>query len=74
MDLTILTSFFCFVLQAKSVGNGRMKFNERELAAWASTFVPDKEGLLEKRGAGISHGDVISLVITATWIQIQIPA
>ena len=33
-----------------------MKFNERELAAWASTFVPDKEGLLEKRGAGISHG------------------
>ena len=33
-----------------------MKFNEKELAAWASTFTPDKEGLLEKRGAGISHG------------------
>ena len=33
-----------------------MKFNERELAVWASTLVPDKEGLLEKRGAGISHG------------------
>ena len=33
-----------------------MKFNERELATWASTFTADKEGLLEKRGAGISYG------------------
>jgi hypothetical protein len=33
-----------------------MKFNERELAAWAYTFTADKEGLLEKRGAGLSHG------------------
>lgn len=36
-----------------------MKFNERELAAWASILVPDKEGLLDKRGAGISHGEII---------------
>ena len=35
-----------------------MKFNERELAAWASAFVPDKEGILEKKGPGIGQGKI----------------
>ena len=34
-----------------------MKFNERELAAWASSFIPDKEGILEKKGAGRGQGE-----------------
>lgn len=33
-----------------------MKYNERELAAWASALVPDKEGILEKKGTGIGQG------------------
>lgn len=34
-----------------------MKFNDKELGAWASVFSPDKEGLLEKKGAGRGQGE-----------------
>ena len=34
----------------------RMRFNEKELAQFAATFDPDKEGLLEKKGAGKGQG------------------
>lgn len=40
----------------KAGGELVMKFNERELAAWATVFAPDKEGILEKKGAGIGQG------------------
>jgi hypothetical protein len=33
-----------------------MRFNDKELGAWASVFSPDKEGLLEKKGAGRGQG------------------
>lgn len=33
-----------------------MKFNERELAIWSTTLVADREGLLEKKGAGRGQG------------------
>ena len=33
-----------------------MKFNDKELGAWATVFAPDKEGLLEKKGAGRGQG------------------
>ena len=34
-----------------------MKFNEKELALWASSFVSDKEGMLDKKGAGRGQGE-----------------
>ncbi len=33
-----------------------MKFNDKELAKWSTMFTPDKEGLLEKKGAGKGQG------------------
>ena len=33
-----------------------MKFNDKELAAWAMVLTPDKEGMLEKKGAGRGQG------------------
>ena len=33
-----------------------IKFNEKELAIWSTTFVADREGLLEKKGAGRGQG------------------
>lgn len=33
-----------------------MRFNEKELALFAASFEPDKEGLLEKKGATIGQG------------------
>lgn len=34
----------------------KMKFNDKELGAWATVFSADKEGLLEKKGAGRGQG------------------
>lgn len=34
-----------------------MKFNEKELALWASSFVSDREGLLDKKGAARGQGE-----------------
>ncbi|XP_064387064.1 inositol polyphosphate-4-phosphatase type I A-like isoform X2 [Halichondria panicea] len=34
----------------------KMKFNDKELAKWSTMFTPDKEGLLEKKGAGKGQG------------------
>ena len=34
-----------------------MRFNDKELGAWASVFSADKEGLLEKKGAGRGQGE-----------------
>ena len=34
-----------------------MKFNDKELAAWAMVFDADKEGLLEKKGATRGQGE-----------------
>lgn len=48
-----------------------MKFNEKELAAWATSFIPDKEGLLEKRGAGISHGGLALATIYTVMLIID---
>ena len=33
-----------------------MRFNEKELALFAASVDPDKEGLLEKKGAGKGQG------------------
>jgi len=33
-----------------------MKFNDKELALWASSLISDKEGLLDKKGAGRGQG------------------
>lgn len=33
-----------------------MKFNDKELAMWSTMFTPDKEGLLDKKGAGKGQG------------------
>lgn len=35
----------------------KMKFNDKELGAWATVFSADKEGLLEKKGAGRGQGE-----------------
>lgn len=35
----------------------KMKFNDKELGAWATVFEADKEGLLEKKGAGRGQGE-----------------
>ena len=37
-----------------------MKFNDKELGAWATVFAPDKEGLLEKKGAGRGQGESVT--------------
>ena len=37
-----------------------MKFNDKELGAWATVFAPDKEGLLEKKGAGRGQGEWVT--------------
>lgn len=34
-----------------------MKFNEKEIAYFALTPAPDREGLLEKKGAGLGQGE-----------------
>ena len=33
-----------------------MRFNEKELALFAASFEPDREGLLEKKGATKGQG------------------
>ena len=38
-------------------GKERVRFNDKELGAWASVFSADKEGLLEKKGAGRGQGE-----------------
>ena len=35
-----------------------MKFNDKELSRWSTMFNPDKEGLLDKKGAGKGQGTV----------------
>lgn len=37
-----------------------MKFNDKELAAWAMVLTPDKEGMLAKKGAGRGQGEDMS--------------
>ena len=43
--------------EVSAYGARRMRFNDKELGAWASAFSPDKEGLLEKKGAGRGQGE-----------------
>ena len=41
-----------------------MRFNEKELSQFALSLIPDREGLLEKKGASRGQGEVkISLVV-----------
>ena len=35
-----------------------MKFNDKEMGQWAASFTPDKEGLLEKKGATKGQGKI----------------
>ena len=35
-----------------------MRFNEKELAYWASSFVPDREGMMDKKGANKGQGTI----------------
>ena len=35
-----------------------MRFNEKEMSQFALSLVPDREGLLEKKGAGRGQGEV----------------
>lgn len=47
----------CQCLQVWPISDrARMKFNDKELALWASSLISDKEGLLDKKGAGRGQG------------------
>ena len=35
---------------------GKMRFNDKELAYWARSFVPDREGIMDKKGANKGQG------------------
>ena len=49
-----------------------MKFNEKEMAIWATQFSPDKEGMLEKKGAGRGQGIQQSQRPAASELAMQI--
>ena len=51
------SSFIKRMREVSAYGARRMRFNDKELGAWASAFSPDKEGLLEKKGAGRGQGE-----------------
>ena len=36
-----------------------MRFSDKELAYFALSLTPDREGLLEKKGAGRAHGECL---------------
>ena len=41
-----------------------MRFNDKELAHWASSFVPDREGMMDKKGANKGQGIKPSLSLS----------
>lgn len=43
-----------------------MRFNEKELAYWASSFVPDREGMMDKKGANYGQGNRMCIFVSVS--------